>query len=170
MSKRVCSAAEQSRLGAPWSFGFGKALVHAGSRRPVGSPGSVGVVPDAAPPLPMEVLVRRGELPRKPAPVTLVGKDVKLVPLELVRDTEPLHAVSDGRPVRWDDRSFGSYDPDAVIWRFMPAGPFGNSGELVGYLGQLLAAPDGLCLCVMDAPIRASSLAWSTSRPMSPST
>jgi RimJ/RimL family protein N-acetyltransferase len=102
-------------------------------------------------PLPPDVLARREALPRKPAPVTLVGETVELVPLELARDAEALHAVSDGRPVRWGDRSVGPYDADAAVWRYMPGGPFGDAGELAAYLGEQVAAPDGLCLCVMDA-------------------
>jgi RimJ/RimL family protein N-acetyltransferase len=102
-------------------------------------------------PLPPDVLARRGVLPRKPAPVTLVGSTVKLVPLELERDAEALHAASDGRPVRRRDRSVGAYDADALVWRYMPGGPFADAGALAGYLEEQVAAPDGLCLCVMDA-------------------
>lgn len=33
---------------------------------------------------------------------------------------------------------------------YMPAGPFRDAADLAGYLCTLLAAPDGLCLCVTD--------------------
>jgi RimJ/RimL family protein N-acetyltransferase len=108
-------------------------------------------MPKLGPRLPIAVLDRRGTLPRKPSPVTLEGAIVKLVPLDLERDLEPLHAASDGRPNSWGERRAGAYDPDASIWRYMPAGPFRDSAGLAGYLRTLLDAPDGLCLCVMDA-------------------
>jgi RimJ/RimL family protein N-acetyltransferase len=45
----------------------------------------------------------------------------------------------------------GAYDPDELVWRYMPAGPFADAAGLAGYLRTLVAAPDGLCLCVTDA-------------------
>jgi RimJ/RimL family protein N-acetyltransferase len=97
-----------------------------------------------------QVLDQRARLPRKPDPVTLEGAIVRLVPLDLERDVEALHAASDGRPNGWGQRRAGSYDPEASIWRYMPAGPFRDPAQLSDYLGGLVAAPDGLCLCVTD--------------------
>jgi RimJ/RimL family protein N-acetyltransferase len=97
-----------------------------------------------------EVLDRRATLPRKPRPVILEGGIVKLVPLDLERDLEGLHAASDGRPNTWGERRAGAYEPDASLWRYMPAGPFRDPAGLAAYLRPLLAAPDGLCLCVTD--------------------
>ena len=97
-----------------------------------------------------EVLDRRARLPLKPSAVTLEGAIVRLVPLDLERDVEALHAASDGRPSSWGERRAGPYDPDTAIWRYMPAGPFRDSAELAGYLRTLVAAPDGRCLCVTD--------------------
>jgi RimJ/RimL family protein N-acetyltransferase len=108
-------------------------------------------MPNLGPRLPDEVLDRRARLPRKPRPITLEGAIVRLVPLDLERDVEALHAASDGRPTSWGERRAVAYDPDASIWRYMPAGPFRDSAGLAGYLRTLLEAPDGLCLCVMDA-------------------
>jgi RimJ/RimL family protein N-acetyltransferase len=107
-------------------------------------------VPKLGEKLASEVLDRRATLPRKPRPVILEGGIVKLVPLDLERDVEALHAASDGRPGSWGQRRAGSYDPDASVWRYMPAGPFREPAGLAGYLRTLLAAPDGLCLCVTD--------------------
>ena len=97
-----------------------------------------------------EVLDRRATLPRKPRPVTLDGALVRLVPLDLERDLEGLYAASDGRAMSWGERRSGLYDPDASLWRYMPAGPFRDPAGLAGYLRTLIAAPDGLCLCVTD--------------------
>jgi RimJ/RimL family protein N-acetyltransferase len=107
-------------------------------------------VPELRPRLADEVLDRRLTLPRKPASVVLEGAVVKLVPLDLERDVAALHAASDGRPHRWGDRRVDSYDPDLLVWRYMPAGPFAEPAELAAYLSTLVEAPDGLCLCVTD--------------------
>jgi RimJ/RimL family protein N-acetyltransferase len=100
--------------------------------------------------LPEDVLARRATLPRKPSPITLEGALVRLVPLDVERDAEALHAASDGRANSWGERRADSYDPDSLIWRYMPAGPFRDAAELAGYLRGLVAAADGLCLCVTD--------------------
>jgi RimJ/RimL family protein N-acetyltransferase len=108
-------------------------------------------VPGLGSKLSEEVLERAVALPRKPDEVTLEGERVRLVPLDVERDAEALQSVSDGRPVRWGERSVGSYDPDELIWRYMPAGPFADAAGLAGYLRTLVAAPDALCLCVTDS-------------------
>jgi RimJ/RimL family protein N-acetyltransferase len=97
-----------------------------------------------------EVLDRRAQLPRKPPPVTLEGAIVKLVPLEVERDVEDLYAASDGRSLSWGDRHAREYDPDDMVWRYMPAGPFPDPAGLAEYLRTLVAAPDGLCFVVTD--------------------
>jgi tRNA (cmo5U34)-methyltransferase len=118
-----------------------------------------GVVgPDLAP----DQRARAAALPRKPAPVTLEGEIVRLAPIDLERDAEPLHAVSNGRPARWRDRHVDAYDADALIWRYMPAGPFADADGLKQYLAAAGGAPDALCLCVRcaetDQPLGAACL------------
>lgn len=102
--------------------------------------------------LPDEMLARRTELPLSPAPVTLQGRYVRLEPLDLERDVEPLYAVSNGQPARLGDREIDTYDADAVIWRYMLAGPFTHSDEFADYLRAQVDAPNSLCLCVFDIP------------------
>jgi RimJ/RimL family protein N-acetyltransferase len=108
-------------------------------------------MPTLGPQLSDEVLDRRLALPAKPSPVTLEGAIVTLVPLDVARHAEPLFAASDGRPISWGERSVGEYDPDSSIWRYMPAGPFHDAAGLAGYLRTQVAAPDGLCMCVVDS-------------------
>lgn len=98
--------------------------------------------------LPEAVLARRAELPRKPAPVTLSGEVVTLTPLDLARDSEALHAVSNGQPVDLGDRAVGAYDPATLIWRYLAGGPFPDAAALAAYLSAQVEAPDGLPFCV----------------------
>jgi RimJ/RimL family protein N-acetyltransferase len=101
--------------------------------------------------LPAEVLARARALPRKPAPVTLAGSPVRLVPLDPARDAGPLHRVSNGRPIALGERSVDAYDADAAIWRYMPGGgPFADEEELAAYLRSQVEVANGLCLCVCD--------------------
>ena len=101
--------------------------------------------------LPAATLARCDALPRKPAPVALAGARVTLRPLDPARDAAPLHAVSCGRAIEIGERAIGDYDPDAMIWRYMSAGPFADQAALAAWLGPQVDAPDGLALCVLDA-------------------
>jgi RimJ/RimL family protein N-acetyltransferase len=77
---------------------------------------------------PPEVLARRAQLPKKPAPVVVRGPRVTLEPLVLDRDVDALHAISQ----------------DEAIWRYMSGGPFASAGELRAWLAPQVAADDGL--------------------------
>lgn len=103
-----------------------------------------------APELPQEVLVRRGRLPRKPEAVTLAGAHVRLAPLELARDVEALFAVSNGSPASLGERSLESYDADALVWRYMSAGPFTAAEELRAWLRVQVDSETALCLTAFD--------------------
>jgi RimJ/RimL family protein N-acetyltransferase len=99
-----------------------------------------------------EVLARRASLPRKVAPVTLEGARVRLAPLDLERDVEPLFARTNGRSANLGSRQVDAYDPDAMIWRYMSGGPFDRPADLATWLRSQVEAPDGLCLTVSDLP------------------
>ena len=101
-------------------------------------------------PLAAHVLARRLQLPLKVAPVTLAGSLVRLEPLEVGRDAEPLYARSNGRPARLGERTVGSYDADALVWRYLFSGPFATLDEMATYLHGQVEAANGLCLCVFD--------------------
>lgn len=101
-------------------------------------------------PLPEAKLKLRQTLPSKPAPVTLTGRIVRLVPLDLDRDAEALYRMSNGSPIRLGDRSVDAYDAEAWIWRYLFAGPFATLEEFKGYLQGQLDAPDYMPLTVFD--------------------
>lgn len=103
-------------------------------------------------PLTTDVLDRRTSLPRKPAPVTLTGKFVELVPLDLERDTAALHAVSNGEAISLGGRAVEAYDAEAIVWRYMPGGPFASAAALADYLRGQIETPNILVLCVRDRP------------------
>ncbi|MCA1669277.1 MAG: GNAT family N-acetyltransferase [Thermomicrobia bacterium] len=101
-------------------------------------------------PLAAAVLARRAALPVKFAPVTLTGSFVRLAPLDLDRDVNALYAVSNGQPARLGDREIGAYDADALIWRYMPVGPFADMEAMRAAMRVQVDAPNGCCLCVFD--------------------
>ncbi len=104
------------------------------------------------PPLPDEVLAKRQQLPLKFAPITLTGSYVRLEPLDLDRDVEALHAVSNGQPASLGERSIDAYDSEELIWRWLFSGPFANAAGLRDTLRSQVEAPNGLCMCVFDIP------------------
>lgn len=105
---------------------------------------------ELSPLLPDEVLAKSISLPLKPASVTLVGRHVKLVPIDLQRDNEALFAISNGSATELGERKIDSYDADALIWRYMSAGPFPTSCKLAAFLFAQEKAENGLCYCVFD--------------------
>jgi len=98
-----------------------------------------------------DVLSRRQTLPLKPALVTLSGRFVRLEPLDLTRDLDRLHAVSNGEPAQLGQRSVGPYDPDARVWRYLFDGPFATPAQLGEFLQGLIDVPNMLPFCVFDA-------------------
>jgi RimJ/RimL family protein N-acetyltransferase len=102
------------------------------------------------PPLPEAVLERRKNLPAKMTPVTLEGRYVRLVPLDLEAHTDILYAISNGMPISIGGRSIGAYDSEAIIWRWMNGGPFTNTDGMREYLRGSVDAPNGLAMCTID--------------------
>lgn len=100
--------------------------------------------------LPGELLARSGALPLKPAPVTLPGRFVRLEPMVVARDAEALFAVANGSPIDLAGRMYPAYDADALIWRYLFQGPFGDLAPFRQYLERAVAAADALCLCVIE--------------------
>lgn len=102
------------------------------------------------PPLPDRVLARREQLPLKPANVTLEGRRVSLMPLVVERDADALHTAMNGSAVTLGSRHVEAYDADALVWRYLFAGPFDTLDGMAAYLRRLVDAPNGLPLCVFD--------------------
>ena len=98
------------------------------------------------------LLAIAGRLPRKPDLVTLAGELVMLRPVDIEADSEPLFAGSDGRPITLGTRSIPAYDADAMIWRYMPWGPFEDADAMRSSLASQAAALDGIPLTVVDRP------------------
>ena len=101
-------------------------------------------------PLANDVLHRRGNLPLKPAPVTLTGTAVELRPLDLEQDVPTLYAISNGSPARLGERKVDAYDANALIWRYISGGPFADEAGLTAWLRAQVEAPNVLCLAVVD--------------------
>ena len=98
------------------------------------------------------VLARRSQLPLKVAAVTLTGAAVRLEPLDLARDAAALHAVTNGEPATLGERTVPAYDADALVWRYLPGGPFAGPVDLAEWLRGQVEAPNGLCLRVVALP------------------
>ncbi|GAB4456359.1 MAG: GNAT family protein [Armatimonadaceae bacterium] len=102
------------------------------------------------PRLPEEVLAKAASLPKKPAPVFLTGKIIRLEPFAPAQHLEPLYAVGNGEPIRIGEREWAGYDPDEAIWRFMSAGPFPTLADFQRYMQMQYDAPDGTPFAVFS--------------------
>lgn len=103
-----------------------------------------------SPVLPEDMLARCALLPLKPDEAVLIGRRVRLQPLDLERDVPLLHVRSNGSPAQMGVRSIDAYDADALVWRYMSVGPFADEAALRDSLREQVNAPDRLALCVID--------------------
>ncbi|HEY4176760.1 MAG TPA: GNAT family protein [Kofleriaceae bacterium] len=100
-------------------------------------------LPPAEPRLSDDVLARCASLPKKPAAHVLRDDRVVLEALDLDRDVRALYDVSNGEAFTLGERRLPAYDPEARIWRYMNAGPFGSTDELRAWLVPQMNAEDG---------------------------
>lgn len=102
------------------------------------------------PELPEDVLAKRQLLPLKMTPVTLEGRFVRLVPLDVDKHSEGLFRVTNGEPIKLGERAVEAYDPDEMVWRWTGGEPFENAEVMKPFLLSSVNAPNGLALCVID--------------------
>jgi hypothetical protein len=98
-------------------------------------------IPEAGPRWPDAVLDRRGEIPLTPDVGEVRTERLTVRPYRRT-DADELFAISDGRAVDRMGRSVGPYDPERLVWRFMPAGPFADPHGLHQLHAALLERPD----------------------------
>ncbi len=101
-------------------------------------------------PLSAATLDRAKTLPLKPDPVTLTGRFVQLVPLDVARDAEALYAVGNGQAIDLAGRTHPAYDADALIWRYLFFPPPPDLATFRAYLENQANGADRLCLCVVE--------------------
>jgi RimJ/RimL family protein N-acetyltransferase len=101
-------------------------------------------------PLPASTLTLARTLPLKPAAVTLSGRFVRLQPLEAERDAEHLYAVCNGHAIDLSGRTFGAYDPDELVWRYLFQPLPTDLLSFRTYLADQVNGADRLCLCVVE--------------------
>ncbi len=102
------------------------------------------------PVLPEETLARRDQLPLKPEGIVMEGKKIRLMPLDVETDAEPLFSVTDGSPITLGGRHVDEYDADELVWRYMFGGPFATLIDFMAYLDRLVKAPNGRAYSVID--------------------
>lgn len=95
-------------------------------------------------------LDKRTSLPEKPSLIHLKGQFVRLEPLIIKRDAQPLFEMSNGSALQLGERSIQAYDSEELIWRYLFDGPFENLDKFVESLRPKVNAPNGCCLCVFD--------------------
>lgn len=101
-------------------------------------------------PLPTQQLALRTTLPLKPAPATLEGRFVRMLPLDIERDAAVLFAVCSGDAITLPGLEHPAYDAEALIWRYMFNGPFDSVEALLPMLHAQQNAPEGLPLVVFE--------------------
>ena len=108
------------------------------------------MVESLPPLLPESVLQKRLALPVKPDSVTLTGKLVKLVPLDVARDSESLFNASNGSAISIGNKHTSDYNSEEVIWKYYPDGPFEKVEEFSAYLSKISSPSHTLVFTIFD--------------------
>lgn len=93
------------------------------------------------PVLPPDVLARRNALPSKPETSVIAGSFITLTPYDAARHAAPLWQVSNGQSFTLGGKTCPAYDADALIWRYMAAGPFADIEAFTRYMQTHLDDP-----------------------------
>jgi RimJ/RimL family protein N-acetyltransferase len=101
------------------------------------------------PVLPSGWLAARDGLPAKPDGVVLDGERIRLRPVS-DDDVAELFAISDGRAVERMGRTVAGYDPDELIWRYMPVGPFADEDDFARFVERFAGMADARTFVVQD--------------------
>ena len=96
------------------------------------------------------VLSKRS-LPIKPESIELYGKYIKLLPLDITRDSEELFIVSNGQAIQRKNKSIEEYDSNERIWKYLSDGPFTHINDLINSLEGKRDSFDLRLFCVFDA-------------------
>ena len=98
-----------------------------------------------------ENVLSRRNLPVKPDPIELYGKYIKILPLDINRDSEQLFQISNGSPIQRPNKSIEAYDSNELIWKYVSIGPFENLSDFIDYLQRLKDTEDVRFFCIFDA-------------------
>lgn len=107
-------------------------------------------IPEPGPRWPDDVLAARDRLPLTPDIGVVATPRLSIRPYRSEDATE-LFAISNGDPVTRMGRSIDAYDADALIWRFMHAGPFADAAGLDALHRHFADQPNAQPYTVRDA-------------------
>ena len=101
--------------------------------------------------LPKEILSRRNNLPIKPDPHILKGKNIYLRPLDIIRDADALYQISNGTAITIGNKHCGPYDSNQKIWKHLPYGPFNNIDDFKENLLAIQSIENQLVYVIFDS-------------------
>ena len=100
--------------------------------------------------LPDNILSKRN-LPLKPDPIELYGKYIKLLPLDIRRDSYELFMVSNGSEIQRPNKYIEAYSHDEKIWKLTMQNPFETLNDFTNYLQYQKDLVDSRLFCIFDA-------------------
>jgi RimJ/RimL family protein N-acetyltransferase/heme-degrading monooxygenase HmoA len=88
--------------------------------------------------------------PTKPAPATLTGKRIQLIPLVPKRDADTLFKRSNGEALSLNGKTIDAYDSKKIIWEYLFDEKPNTVSEMETLLQRRVDTPRALCFCVID--------------------
>ena len=98
-----------------------------------------------------ECILSKRNLPRKPGLRDFYGKYIKILPLDIKRDSQQLYQISNGSSIQRSNKYIESYDCNELIWKYTGYNPFLNLNDFTNYLKEVKGMPDTQFFCIFDA-------------------
>ena len=95
------------------------------------------------------VLSKRDSL-KNLSSIELSGKYIKLLPLDIQRDSEQLFMISNGSAIKRPNKSIEEYDSNELIWKYTRQRPFTNINDFTTYLHESINTENAKIFCIFD--------------------
>jgi len=89
-------------------------------------------------------------LPTKPQSISLEGRFVDLVPVDVSAHAGPLFSLTNGSPISILGRHINEYNSNDVIWKYSFDSPSSTVEELAEVLTKRLNTDRARCFCVIE--------------------
>ena len=82
--------------------------------------------------------------------IDFYGKYIKLLPLDIARDSKELYEISNGSSIQRPNKSIDEYDSNELIWKYLSMGPFDSLADFTSYLQHIMTYSNTRIYCMYD--------------------
>ena len=98
----------------------------------------------------IENTLSKRNLPLKPNPIQFLGLSVKILPIDVDRDSQELYEISNGSQIVRCGVVTEAYDCNELIWKYTGQAPFSNANDFTEYLKDAMNRPNTRLFCIFN--------------------